>query len=435
MNTPTRSGEAVLPPTTSIPSAIQGLGAVVSRRHFFRHLHDRHGSAFTVNLPVFGPSVVISDAAMARELFTAGDKVENVQPNLGRILGTGSMFALEGARHRARRKLLTPPLHGKPIRSYEQIVVDEVRAETATWRPGVEFACIEPMMRITLNVILRAVFGAEGTDLDRLRDMIPPMVTVGSRAATVPPLPLPLRPIDPNHRYARRNAEYREYVSGLITKARNDSHLDERTDILAIMLRSTYDDGSPMTDDEIAEELATLLAAGHETTATTLAWALERLRRHPEVVRELGAEVDAGGHDYRHATILEVQRSRPVIDFAGRHVVADHLDLGDWRIPKGYNVLVSIALLHDDSSEFARPEVFDPTRFLGTKPPSAWLPFGGGTRRCIGAAFATMEMDVTLRTLLEQFELLPTTARAERWFSRGVAYAPSRGGRIAVRPR
>ena len=265
--------------------------------------------------------------------------------------------------------------------------------------------------------------------------MIPPMVTVGSRAATVPPLPRLLRPIDPNHRYARRNADYRDYVGGLITKARNDSRLDERTDILAIMLRSTYDDGSPMTDDEIAEELATMLAAGHETTATTLAWALERLRRHPEVVRELVAEVDAGGSDYRHATILEVQRSRPVIDFAGRHVVADHLDLGEWRIPKGYNVLVSIALLHDDSSEFARPEVFDPTRFLGTKPPSAWLPFGGGTRRCIGAAFATMEMDVTLRTLLADFELLPTSAKSERWFSRGVAYAPSRGGRIAVVPR
>ena len=139
----------------------------------------------------------------------------------------------------------------------------------------------------------------------------------------------------------------------------------------------------------------------------------------PVHLRELVAEVHAGGSDYRHATILEVQRSRPVIDFAGRHVVADHLDLGKWRIPKGYNVLVSIALLHDDSSEFARPDVFDPTRFLGTKPPSAWLPFGGGTRRCIGAAFATMEMDVTLRTLLADFELMPTSARSERWFSRG----------------
>lgn len=136
MNTPTRSGEAVLPPTTSIPSAVQGLGAVVSRRHFFRYLHDRHGSAFTVNLPVFGPTVVISDAAMARELFTSGDKVENVQPNLGRILGTGSMFALEGARHRARRKLLTPPLHGKPIRSYEQIVVARSAPKPLTGATG-----------------------------------------------------------------------------------------------------------------------------------------------------------------------------------------------------------------------------------------------------------------------------------------------------------
>ncbi|WP_439029515.1 cytochrome P450 [Gordonia terrae] len=435
MSAPTLSTSADLPPATRMPSALQGVAAVVSRRHFFARLHRRLGPAFTVRLPVFGPAVVISDATLARRLFTAGDQVSNIQPNLGRILGARSMFALEGNRHRARRKLLTPPLHGKRMKAYEQIVVDEVRAETATWRPGVEFASLEPMMRITLNVILRAVFGAEGDDLDRLRRMIPPMVTVGSRAATTPALPRFLRPIDPNHRFARMHTEYRSCIDRVITKARNDSRFDERDDILALMLRSRYDDGSSMTDDEIADELLAMLAAGHETTATTLAWAFERLRRHPDVLAHLVAEVDEGGHEYRHATILETQRSRPVIDFAGRHVVADQLELGDWRIPRGHNVLVSIALLHDDSREFEHPERFDPTRFLGTAPSPAWLPFGGGTRRCIGAAFATMEMDVVLRTLLLDHQLLTTTAPAERWFSRGVAYAPLRGGRIAVRPR
>lgn len=426
------SDNVILPPATRLPSAVQGVAAVTSRRHFFGHLHERHGSAFAVHLPVFGPAVVISDATLARELFTAGDKVINVQPNLGRILGTGSIFSLEGRQHRARRKLLTPPLHGKRMKTYEQIVEEEVRAESANWPVGTEFASMEPMMRITLNVILRAVFGAQGRDLENLRRMIPPMVVTGSRAATFPNLPRPLRAVDPNQRYARMHAEYKAYIGDLITKSRNDPRLEERDDILALMLRSTYEDGTGMDDEEIGDELLTMLAAGHETTGTTLAWAFERLRRHPGVLAELAAEVDAGGTEYRHATILETQRSRPVIDFAARHVVADHLELGPWRIPRGHNVMVSIALLHDDSREFADPERFDPTRFLGTTPPPAWLPFGGGTRRCIGAAFATMEMDVVLRTVLSDFELLPTDDRAERWFSRGVAYAPSRGGRIAL---
>lgn len=435
MSAPVLDDETALPPATRLPSAVQGLAAVTSRRLFFGHLHDRFGSAFTVDLPVFGPSVVISDATLARELFTAGDKVINVQPNLGRILGAGSIFSLEGREHRARRKLLTPPLHGKRMKTYEQIVEEEVRAETSTWPTETEFASMEPMMRITLNVILRAVFGAVGKDLDHLHRLIPPTVVAGSRAATVPELPRVLGRVDPNRRYARLHAECMEYLADLITRSRNDPALEERDDILAPMLRSRYDDGTPMSDAEIADELVTMLAAGHETTGTTLAWAFERIRRHPDILARLVAEVDAGGSEYRHATILETQRSRPVIDFAARHVVAEHLELGPWRIPRGYNVMVSIALLHDDSREFADPDRFDPGRFLGTTPSPAWLPFGGGTRRCIGAAFATMEMDVVLRTVLSEFEVLPTDARPERFFSRGVAYAPSRGGRLAVRRR
>ncbi|MFL1599438.1 cytochrome P450, partial [Gordonia amicalis] len=260
------SGNAILPPATRLPTAVQGVAAVTSRRHFFGLLHRRHGSAFTVKLPVFGPAVVISDAALARELFTAGDKVINVQPNLGRILGTGSIFSLEGRQHRARRKLLTPPLHGKRMKTYEQIVEEEVRTEAATWPNGTEFASMEPMMRITLNVILRAVFGAQGKDLENLRRMIPPMVVTGSRAATFPNLPHALRALDPNHRYRRMHAEYKTYIGDLITKSRNDSRLEERDDILALMLRSTYEDGTGMDDEEIGDELLTMLAAGHETT-------------------------------------------------------------------------------------------------------------------------------------------------------------------------
>jgi cytochrome P450 family 138 len=191
-----------------------------------------------------------------------------------------------------------------------------------------------------------------------------------------------------------------------------------------------------MTRGEVADQLLTLLAAGHETTATTLAWAVERLRRHPRVLNDLVKEVDAGGKELREATITEVQRIRPVIDMVGRTIRADDFQLGRWTVPKGHNVLVSIALIHDDPAVFPRPREFDPTRFTGHRPDLyQWIPFGGGTRRCIGAAFATMEMSVVLRTMLRDFTLVPTSEPDERWHSRGIASAPGKGGLAVVHRR
>ncbi|MFI8589071.1 cytochrome P450 [Dietzia maris] len=426
----------LLPPGPRLPRPIQGVGFGIARRETLRLFHRRYGTAFTVHLPIYGRAVVISDPALAKELFTAPqESLTNVDPNLGRVLGENSMFALEGPDHRRRRKLLTPPLHGRRIKAHEAIVEEETRRELDSWVAGRPFASMPSMTRITLDVILRTVFGARDDELDTLRRVIPPMVEAGSAVVITPELPVRLGTVGPRARFARYKKVYDEAIGALITRGRRDDRLDERDDILAMMLQSTYDDGSSMTDDEIRDELTALLVAGHETTATTLAWALERLSRTPAVLRELVAEVDAGGTDYRSATILEVQRSRPVIDLAGRNVQFPHLDLGPWRIPRGYNVLVAISLLHDDSTHFAEPERFDPTRFLGTTPPPAWLPFGGGTRRCIGAAFAAMEMDVVLRTVLSMYEIVPTTERDERWHSRGVAFAPRRGGRITVRRR
>ena len=423
------------PPAVRLPKAIAGVGFIASRRRVLRFWQRRLGDTFSLDLPIFGSCVIISDPTLAKQLFTAGDKVHNVQPNLGRVLGDGSVFSLEGNQHRLRRKLLTPPLHGKRIRTYESIIEEETLAEISTWPTDRTFATLEPMMRITLNVILRAVFGAAGTDLDDLRRIIPPLVEAGSRAATLPPLPPVLRRVDPYHRLAIRRTEYQRVIGDLIARSRDDANLADRDDILALLVSSRYDDGSPMSDADIADELLTLLAAGHETTATTLAWAFERLSRNPGALDRLVAEVDEGGSQWRHAVISEVQRSRPVIDLAGRHVVADAVELGPWRIPRGRNVIVAISLLHDDSRVFTDPERFDPSRFIDATPSAAWLPFGGGTRRCIGAAFATMEMDVVLRTVMRELVVEPTTARSERWHSRGVAYAPRRGGRIAVRRR
>ena len=436
MATPTIPTTSSRPPRVPLPTWIQAAGFLTARRGVLRTLAARYGPVFELDLPNFGPTVAVADPVLAKQLFTSGAKTINVQPNLGRVLGRQSMFGIEGTDHRRRRKLLTPPLHGKRIRSYEAVVEEETRTEIAGWRSGERFASQDPMMRITLNVILRTVFGAVGADLDDLRDRLPHMVEVGSRAATIPDLPRILRRVDPNVRYRALRIDYDERIRRIIADARCDPGLADRDDILAMMLQSVYDDGSTMTDDEIADELLTLLAAGHETTATTLAWVFERIQRHPEVLARLEREArDGDENTYRHAVILETQRSRPVIDLAGRHVVADDLMLGNWHVPRGHNVIVAIALLHDDAGEFADPKRFDPERFVGVPPSASWIPFGGGTRRCIGAAFAHMEMDVVLRTVLREFDLKPTARPSEGLHSRGVASAPRFGGAISVTRR
>jgi len=435
---PVTIGGAVRPDGPALPRLVQGGLALAAPLWAMRGLRARYGTAFTVNVPVIGKAVVISDPAEVKELFTTSQEAaDNIDFNLGRVLGPNSFFALRGEAHHRQRKLLVPPFHGRRLRGYEAIVEQEAVREMATWPEGREFATQEPMMRITLNAILRAVFGAEGAELAELRELLPAMVKLGSRLAA---LPIPRTDLGRRSPWARARGYRREYdaiVNRLIAAARDRPFdLDERGDILALMLQSRYDDGTPMSRDEIADQLLTLLTAGHETTATTLAWAVERLCRHPGVLRRLADEADAGGSELREATILEVQRVRPVIDKTARQVRAPSLRLGRWTLPRGQVVLVSIHLIHTDEALFPDPHRFDPDRFTGGRPDTyQWIPFGGGVRRCIGAAFAHMEMNVVLRTLLRDFTLEPTSERGERWHSRGIAYCPARGGRAVVRRR
>ncbi|GAA1305812.1 cytochrome P450 [Saccharothrix xinjiangensis] len=424
----------VLPPGPSVPRAVQGAYALTVPGRGVRQMRERYGDAFSVNVPIFGHALVLANPAEVKQLFLArSDAVENIRPNLGRVLGPGSFFALVGEAHREQRKLLVPPFHGRRLAAFERIVEDEAARELASWPRDREFATLPSMMRITLNAILRAVFGARGAELDRLRRLLPTMVTLGSRLASVP---LPRTTLGPWGWFRRMRRRYDEVVDRLITAASRDDRLDDRDDVLALLVQSRHDDGSPLGRDRIADQLLTLLSAGHETTATTLAWAVERIRRHPDVLRGLVEEVDAGGRALRDATLLEVQRTRPVIDLVGRMVTAESFELGRWTLPRGHKVLVGISLLHGDDSLFPNAAAFDPNRFLDAKPDLyEWIPFGGGTRRCIGAAFATMEMDVVLRTLLRDFHLDPTDERDERWHLRGVANAPGRGGRAVVRRR
>ena len=428
--------KVTLPPGPAKPRFVQGAYALTMPMRGLPRLRARYGTAFTVNVPIFGRAVVISDPAEIKQLFQTDTALaDNIEPNLGRVLGSRSMFALKGEEHRRQRKLLVPPFHGRRLAAYEAIFEDETVREMASWPQGRPFPVLPSMMRITLNAILRAVFGAEGKEFDELRDLLPRMVTLGSMLAAAP-IPKFGGRIGPWARFYRMRREYDVVIARLVAKTRQAPDLDERDDVLAMMLQSRYDDGSEMTGDEIADQLLTLLAAGHETTATTLAWTVERLRRHPDLLAELVDETDAGGKRLREATLIEVQRIRPVIDMVGRKVKADTLELGRWVVPRGYSILASIGLIHDDDAVFDNAATFDPHRFVGARPDLyEWIPFGGGTRRCIGAAFATMEMNVVLRTILRDVTLEPTTEPAERWHSRGVANAPAKGGLAVVRRR
>lgn len=425
---------AHLPPGPKINRALLGIGFALFRRPVVAHLAGRYGKAFTMQLPVFGPTVFVNDSQLAKQLFSANtDDVGNIQPNLSRILGPGSVFALDRAEHKRRRRLLTPPFHGKSIKNYERIFEEETLRESANWPVGQEFPTLEPMMRITLNAILRAVFGADGAHLDELRRIIPPWVTLGSRCAT---LPTPKREHGRWHPWGRL-AEYRrrydEVVGRLIDEVAADPALADRDDVLALLLRSSYEDGTAMSHKDIADELLTLLAAGHETTASTMGWVFERISRHPDVLAKLVEEARGDGNEYRQAVILETQRARTVIDFSGRHVYAPTFELGEWVIPQGYSIIVSLSQLHE--REFEDAGRFDPERFIGNRPPLAWVPYGGGTRRCVGAVFANVEMDIVLRTVLRHFTIATTTAPGEKVHSRGVAFTPKRGGRVVVNRR
>ncbi|MEE3066930.1 MAG: cytochrome P450 [Actinomycetota bacterium] len=426
-----------LPPAARAPKMVQGLGFAMSRRLMMQRLSRRYGNVFTLNLPMYGRAVAVSDPQLAKQIFTTSpDELGNIQPNLGRLFGTGSVFALEGDQHRQRRRLLAPPFHGKSMKKYESIIEEEALREIADWPEGRPFATLPATMRITLNAILRAVFGADGAELDELRRLIPPWVTLGSRLA---PLPKPKRNygrLSPWRRLDDWRCQYDNIIEKLIAAERVDPNFADRADVLALLLRSTYEDGSAMSHKDIGDELLTLLAAGHETTASTLAWAFERISRHPALLAQLVEEANGDGNELRQATILEVQRARTVIDLAGRHVYPETFQLGEWVIPRGDSIIVGIGQIHGNPDVFPDPDRFDPHRYIGTKPSAlSWIPFGGGTRRCVGAAFANMEMDVVLRTVLQHLTIETTDAPDERWHCRGVAFVPKDGGRVVVRRR
>ena len=424
-----------LPPGPKTPALFNGIAFLTARPRLMQRFRRRYGEAFTVRMPTLGRMVVVSRPDLIKQVFTAKPSVLYGGKNpLGEMLGPGSLFSMDEERHLEERRTLLPPFHGERMRSYEALIEEEARRQMDTWPEGEEFASIDSFQAITLRIILRAIFGAKGEELRELEELMPPFTALGQRLVTFKSLRRDLGRWSPGGRFKRMSDRYRALVDQLIAEHLADPELERRIDILALMLLAERERGE-IDRSALGDELLTLLVAGHETTASALAWSVERLRRHPEVLRRLEREAAGEDSTLRLATINEVLRVRPVIGGTIR-VAVKPFELGEWLLPPGTVITPSAVLTHADDRFHPRAASFDPDRYVGRKPDTyAWIPFGGGVRRCLGAAFAQFEMDIVLRTMLRRFELAPSGEPGEGQSFRGVAFAPAKGGRAVVHRR
>jgi cytochrome P450 len=430
-----------LPPGPDLRGLWQTLRWVVRPTAFLEECHRRYGDVFTLRIAQEGVWVLLADPEAIREVFRgdpeqlrAGEGNAILRPLLG-----DSVLLLDGQAHLRRRKLMLPPFHGERMKGYGDMMREATEAEIARFPVGRPFPVWPHTQAITLDVITRAVMGVEDpARRERLAGRIRPMLNFLTKkrrmflAAVVGPERLRRHEWTGFPEVVRRVEEllYEE-----IRHRRGDPATAERSDILSMLIGARDEDGEPLTEQELRDELLTLLVAGHETTATALAWALERLTHHPQALTRLREEVDAGDDAYLDAVIHETLRLRPVLPLVVRKL-REPLEIGGYHLPAGYTVAPSIYLTHRRPDVYPEPHAFRPERFLGEAPGTyTWLPFGGGVRRCLGASFAMFEMKVVLRTMVEQLELAPDRPEPERVSRRAITFSPSRGGRIVVHPR
>jgi cytochrome P450 len=427
------------PPGSKAPSPLQALRYARDPLGFLVQLQRRYGDIFTVSFPFFGRLVYVADPALVKQLFTgppeqfhAGEANATV---LEPALGPNSVLTLDDAPHMQQRKLLLPPFHGERIRGYGELIRETTLKQMQTWPVGEPFALRPHTQRITLAVIMRAVFGVhdEGR-LARFELLIEDFSKRVGLITTFPALRKNFGPGSPWPRFLRSRAKLDEFIYEEIGLRRKEVEAGEEghDDVLSLLLQARHDDGSPMSDEELRDELVTVLGAGHETTATGLAWAMERLLRTPRVLGKLRDSIAAGEDDYLDATIRETLRARPVIFDVARKLKAP-AQIGGYELPKGSFVMAAIAALHYREDLFPDPEEFRPERFLEGKADNyAWIPFGGGVRRCIGAAFAEYEMRVILREFIQHAELSVPDPKPEKVKVRNITLAPGKGTRVRL---
>jgi cytochrome P450 len=403
------------------------------------HCRDRYGDMFTYRLPYEGTWVFLSNPEVVKQVFTGDPRLLHAgEANtvLLPVLGEHSVLLLDEPKHMGERKLMLPAFHGRRMQAYREVMAEVAAREIERWPADRPVRMRPRMQAVTLEVILRAVFGVEeGERLSALRDKLRTALNVISDRRRV----LVFILIGPHRArrfppFRRMMQEVDELIYAELAARRGAEDLAERDDVLSLLLQASHEDGRPMSDRELRDELMTLLVAGHETTATALSWAIELLARHPAELARLESEVEAGGDEYLDAVIKETLRLRPVIALVLRKLV-EPMEIGGHLLPAGVSVAPSIYLVHRDPEIYPEPERFRPERFL-ERPPGTytWIPFGGGVRRCLGGAFAEFEMSVVLRELIARRSLTPV-GRPEHSVRSTITNVPNRGGEVLVRPR
>ena len=433
-----------LPPGPSYPAALQFVGWWTRPIAFREGCRARYGKRYTLRLPATPPLVMLGDPDDAKEVFTAPADI--LHPGEGArilapVVGWNSVILLDESAHLEQRKLMLPAFHGERMEQLAGLVSEVAQREVARWPREESIRLHGRLQALTLEVILRAVFGLDpGRRLEEIRAVLTHVLAAGDRWWTMlgqPPRPWVER-VGPWAPFFRQRDRARELVEELVEERRREGEQAvERDDVLAMLLAARHEDGSPMSTEELRDELMTLLVAGHETTASELAWAFERLAREPVVRDRLAAEIRADGDDaYLTATIHETLRRRPVLPNAAPRLVMREIEVGGWAYPPGVALVPDSYAIHHDPEIYPDPYAFRPERFLDEKPGTyTWTPFGGGRRRCLGASFAILEMKAVLRAVFESADLQPAANGLELARRRQITLSPRAGAVAELRDR
>jgi cytochrome P450 len=436
---PGRSGITPKPasdvPGPRLPGLLQTLMGVMRPLEARLLLRERYGGVFRTDDAIAGELFHIAERALIEQMFKwkpAQYNVSEPRQLMEPVAGASSILLLDGERHMRMRKLMLPPFHGAAIAHYAELIERITNREIDSWSRGQTIRTRSVAQRITMEVIIRAVFGIG--DPDRIAELQRLLPRLSSPNPLLLLVQKDLGPRSPWGRFLR----LRDHVDALlfeeIEQRRSDPDRDTRRDILTLLLSARDENGEPLSDHELRDELITILLAGHETTATSIGWVFERLLRTPAALERLTAEVEAGeSSDYLDAVIKETLRVRPVVPEVFR-APTEPTELGGYRFEPGTQLAASILLVQFDPELYPPdPETFRPERFLdGAPEPYTWVPFGGGVRRCLGAAFATLEMKVVISTILSRTRLRAPRAKSERARFRGVTLLPGRGGEAIV---
>ena len=432
---------ATLPPGPRLPAYVQTLAFLFGARRYFDACRRRYGDVVWMSTAFDRGFVMVFDPAVVREVFQAPpDRLRAGEANavLAPLLGQRSVLLLDGAEHLRQRKLLLPPFHGRRLQAHAGVMRDAADAQIETWPLDEPFALLPAMQALTLRVISTTIFGvtdeARRDELERrVRTTLAPLqrrlgVLVfvlsrgrfGDREAT--------------RRFADHKRALDEVIFDEIDRRRGAPDLGERDDVLSMLLQARDEAGEPMTDRELRDELVTLLVAGHETTATGLSWALDLVLHDRRVLERLRSADDP---DYLDAVVKEALRLRPVVPGIGRVVRGGPFELAGYTLPEGVEINPSISGIHRRSASYPDPQAFRPERFIGEDVPDTytWVPFGGGTRRCLGASFALQEMRIVLQRVLERAELRPVRRRPSRVRRQGITLVPRDGVPVRLASR